>query len=299
MTTVVGASSCKRIAQDISTHLGVRYIDSAVERFSDQELRIQLPCSLYEEDVIVVQSTCNPANDHLMELLLVIDAVRRAGSRRVIAVMPYFGYSRQDRPSYEWGPISARLIATLLEAAGADHMVTLDLHSKQAEGFFKIGVQNIDLITVFSSMIHALNMNNIIVVSPDIGGLVRARKLADSIHSDLAVIHKTRTTHNTCEMHTIIGDVAGKNCILVDDIVDTGATLCQAAALLKMHQAKSVNIMVTHAVLSHDAQDNLCAAPIDTLVTTNSIPQVFNNTRFQVLDVAPILSQAIRKLMHT
>jgi ribose-phosphate pyrophosphokinase len=297
MTTVVGASSCKSIAQDISTHLGVRYIDATVERFSDQELRIQLPCSVYEEDVIVVQSTCNPANDHLMELLLIIDAVKRAGSRRVITVIPYFGYSRQDRPSYAWGPISARLIATMLEAAGADHMVTLDLHSRQAEGFFKIGVQNIDPIMVFASAIP--HLKNILVVSPDIGGLVRAQRFADTLQSELAVIHKTRKTHNACEMHTVIGGVAGKNCILVDDIVDTGATLCQAAVLLKTHKAKSVNIMVTHAVLSSNAQDKLCAAPIDSFVTTNSIPQMLDLKRFQVLDVAPILSQAIRKLMHT
>jgi ribose-phosphate pyrophosphokinase len=143
MTKIVGGSSCRKMAQDLSQSLGLEYIDAIVTRFADQELRIQLPSHLYEEDVIMVQSTCKPSNDYLMELLLLIDAVRRAGSRRVIAVIPYFGYSRQDRSSYEWGPISARLVVTMLEAAGVDYIITVDLHSKQLEGFFKIGIQNI------------------------------------------------------------------------------------------------------------------------------------------------------------
>lgn len=177
MTKIIGGSSCRKIAYDLSVYLKIDYIDATVARFADQELRIELPCYLYEEDAIIVQSTCKPANDYLMELLLLIDAAKRAMNRKVIAVIPYFGYSRQDKLSRKWEPISAKLVATMLEAVGVNHIVTLDLHSKQVEGFFNIDIQNIDPVPLFASFIE--KSYDMVVVSPDTGGLTRARKLAD------------------------------------------------------------------------------------------------------------------------
>jgi ribose-phosphate pyrophosphokinase len=296
MTKIIGGSSCTKIAYELSASLNIEYIEATIARFADQELRIQLPSHLYEEDVIIVQSTCNPANDHLIELLLLIDAVRRAGSRRVIAAIPYFGYSRQDRPSYEWGPISARLIATMLEAAGVDHIITLDLHSKQVEGFFKIGVQNIDPTLLFASYLK--DLQDIVIVSPDIGGLIRARKLADTLSADLAIINKTRNGHNSCEMNTIIGDIFARNCVIIDDIIDTGGTICKAASLLKQHGASSIMVVATHAVLSSDAKQKLIRAPVDSILTTNSIPKNLNHSQFEVLDIVPIIAETIKTLMR-
>ncbi|ETZ07751.1 ribose-phosphate pyrophosphokinase [Holospora obtusa F1] len=296
MTKIICGTNCKKIAYSLSACLNIECVEAIVTRFADQELRVQLPYCLYEEDVIIVQSTCNPANDHLIELLLLIDAVRRAGSRRVVSIIPYFGYSRQDRPVYEWGPISARLVATMLEAAGADHLITLDLHSKQVEGFFKIGVQNVDLSKFFA--LHLKNFQEIVVVSPDVGGLVRARKLAEILKADLAIINKTRNNHNFCEMSTIVGNVFEKNCLIIDDIIDTGETLCKAAFLLKQHNAKSVQVVASHAVLSFQAKQKLIEAPIDTIFVTNSISQNLNHERFTVLDITPILAETVKILMR-
>ncbi len=296
MTKIIGGSSCLKMANDLSVNLNIEYVAATIARFSDQELRVQLPSQLYEKNVIIVQSTCNPANDHIIELLLLIDAVRRAGSRRVIAAIPYFGYSRQDRPSYEWGPISARLIATMLEAAGVDHVITLDLHSKQVEGFFKVGVQNIDPTLLLASYLK--DIQDIVVVSPDIGGLIRARKLADILSADLAIINKIRNNHNSCEMNTIIGDVSGRNCVIIDDIIDTGGTICKAASLLKQHGASSIRVVATHAVFSSDAKQKLIESPVDSILTTNSIPQDLSHHKFEVIDVAPIIAETIKTLMR-
>ncbi|ETZ04905.1 MULTISPECIES: ribose-phosphate diphosphokinase [Holospora] len=296
MPKIIAGSSCKKIACDLSTTLNIGYMDVVIERFSDQELRVQLPSHLYEEDTIIVQSTCNPANDHLMELLFLIDAAKRAGSRRIISIVPYFGYSRQDRPAYKWGPISARLIAAMLEAAGIDHIVTLDLHSKQAEGFFKMGVQNIDPSVFFSSYLE--KSPDLTVVSPDIGGLVRAQKMAEILNAELAIINKTRNGYNSCEMNTIIGEVSDKNCVIIDDIIDTGETICKAAFLLKQHKARSIRVIASHAVLSNHAKQKLTKAPIDLVLTTNSIPQELNQQFFKILNIVPILAETVKMLMR-
>ena len=295
MTKIIAGSSSKKLAQQLSTSLNIAQVEAFIERFEDEELRVQLADGVHEEDVIIVQSTSKPANDHLMELLLLVDAAKRSGARRVIALMPYFGYSRQDRPSYAFGPISARLVATLIEAAGVDHLITLDLHSQQAEGFFQIGVQNIETLTLFAGLLKG--QPNLMVVSPDIGGMIRARKLSSLLGVDLAVINKIRTTHNTCQMGEIIGNVAGKNCVLVDDIVDTGVTLCKAAALLMQHGALSVEAIATHAVLSGQAVANIEASVIKNITVTGTIEQTQLPAKFTVADISVLLGKSLKRMI--
>ncbi len=293
---IIGGSNCKKIAYDLSINFKTDYMDAMVSRFADQELRIQLPSHLYQEDVIIVQSTSKPANDNLMELLLLIDAAKHSGSRKIITVIPYFGYSRQDMAYYEWGPISAKLVATMLESSGVDHIITLDLHSKQAESFFKIGVQNIDLSSFFAS--HIEKSRDIVVVSPDIGSLFRAKKLADILQTNIAVINKIRNRYNFCEMDTIIGDVAGRDCLIIDDIIDTGRTVCNAALMLKKHGATKIRVIATHAVLSDNAVQRITESPIDSILTTNSITQKLEQNKFMVLDITPIIAKEIKTLMR-
>lgn len=308
MTKIISGNSSKKLAHDLSKYLGMEYLDAQIERFADQELRVQLAKHLHNDDAIIVQSTCKPANDHLMELLLLVDAAKRAGAYKVTALIPYFGYSRQDRASYEWGPVSARLVATLLEASGVDHIITLDLHSHETEGFFKIGVQNIDPAPLFveaigkSSILNSMTSiagsqsqgSNLVVVSPDVGGFIRAKRLSERLVADLATINKSRNKHNKCQMDSIIGDVAGKNCLIVDDIADTGETLCKAAVLLAESGALSIDAIVTHPVLSGDAALRLDSAPIGRIITTNSIAQNSLPSKFMVLDIIPIIASAIK-----
>jgi ribose-phosphate pyrophosphokinase len=230
-----------------------------------------------------------------MELLLLVDAAKHAGAYRIIAVVPYFGYSRQDRPSYNYGPISARLVATLLEAAGIDRIITVDLHSKQLEGFFKIGVQNLAATDLFTPFFK--DMKNSIVVSPDVGGLIRSRQLAESLDTNLAVINKRRDKQNVCYMSEVIGEVAGKHCVLIDDIVDTASTLCQAAELLIKKGALSVEACVTHPVLSADAVERIEASAIKRIFVTNSIPTATLPAKFYVIQIEELLKDAIAKLI--
>jgi ribose-phosphate pyrophosphokinase len=294
MTKIIAGSASLQLANRLCQDLDIPQVEAFIERYQDEELRVQLADGVYEEDVIIVQSTSKPANDHLMELLLLVDAAKRSGARRVIALVPYFGYSRQDRPSYAFGPISARLVATMLEAAGVDHLITLDLHSQQAEGFFKIGVQNIETISLFANLLK--DRQNLMIVSPDIGGMIRACKLSGMLGVDLAVINKIRKIHNTCQMGEIIGDVAGFHCVLVDDIVDTGGTLCKAAELLIQKGALSVEVVVTHAVLSSDAVTNIAKSQIAKITVTGSIEQTALPEKFFVADIVPLLGNSLKKL---
>lgn len=291
MTKIIAGNSSKKLAHGLSEYLGMEYLDAQIERFADQELRVQLAKHMHKDDAIIVQSTCKPANEHLMELLLLVDAAKRAGAREVTALIPYFGYSRQDRASYEWGPVSARLVATLLEASGVDHIITLDLHSHETEGFFKIGVQNIDPIPLFAAAVK--KSANLVVVSPDVGGFMRAKRLAESLDADLATINKSRSKHNQCQMDSIIGEVTGRDCLIVDDIADTGETICKAAALLKDNGALKVDAIVTHPVLSGDAVHKLDNAPLGQIITTNSIEQGALPAKFTVVDIIPVIAGAM------
>ena len=294
---VLAGSSHPELAEDIALGIGCPLIIAKAKKFEDQELRIQVDGNLYEKEVVIVQSTSKPANDYLMELLLLADTAKRAGAHRIIAVIPYFGYSRQDRPSYSYGPISASLVATLLEAAGVNRVLTLDLHSKQTEGFFKIGVQNFDTSALFAKLFH--DKKNQIVVSPDIGGVMRAQKLADMLNVELAIINKTRLADGKCVMNSIIGDVTNKDCIIVDDIIDTGGTLCRAADLLMQNDAKSVSACVTHGVFSGSCIELIKNSSFSSFYITNSIKHVEIPKAVQVIKVADIFIEALGGLNYT
>ncbi len=296
MKKIIAGTTSRSLAKSLALNLGIQEISVSIERYLDQELKVQLAEDVCSDDIIIVQSTSKPANDHLMELLLLVDAARRLGARRVIACVPYFGYSRQDRPSYKFAPISASLVASIMETAGIDHLVTLDLHSQQIEGFFKIGVQNLDTIEVFAS--HLKNRPNLMIISPDIGGTIRAKKLSGLLGTDLAVINKTRKSSNTCEMESIIGNVQGFECVIVDDIIDTGQTLCKAAEILINQGASCVEVMASHAVFSGDSLKNIENSAIKKVTVTNSIEQKILPKKFNVIDIAPIVSNYLNKLIR-
>lgn len=291
---IIAGNSHPMLANAIATNLSVPFSIANTERFEDQELRIQIEGDFNEQDVVIVQSTSKPANEHFMELLLLADTVKRAGARRIIAAIPYFGYGRQDRPSYNHGPISASLVARLIESSGIDRVITLDMHSKQSEGFFRIGVQNLDPSSLFATLFRELE--NCIIVSPDVGGFARAQKLATLMSADLAVINKTRTSSGKCIMNEVIGDVNGKNCILVDDIIDTGGTLCTASELLIQKGARSVSACVTHAVLSGECKQRVINAPFNKFYVTDSIMHNNMEDKIQVITIADIFVDALRCL---
>lgn len=267
---IISGSSNVKLAKQISKNLKCELIIANTKRFPDQELRVQVNRDLYKQDIIILQSTTRPANDNLMELLLLADIAKRSGSERITAIIPYFGYSRQDRPSYTFGPISASLIAKLIETSGVDRVVTVDIHSKQSEGFFKIGIKNLDPTGLFISRFK--DNKNYIVVSPDIGGLTRAKGFASKLGTDIAIINKSRDINGECTMFNIIGDIKGKDCIIIDDIVDTGGTLCKAAHLLIENGAKSVSACVTHAVFSDDCIHKIEQAKFKSFFITDTIP---------------------------
>lgn len=290
---IIAGSSHPELAASIAEKLDITCINVNIKRFEDQELRIQVDGALYEEDVVIVQSTSKPANDHLMELLLIADTAKRAGARRIICVIPYLGYSRQDRPSYKHGPISASLVTTLIEAAGVHRVLTMDLHSKQIEGFFDIGVQNLSPLGLYQKLFPHVNAQDYVIVSPDAGGLTRAQEFSKLLNLDIAVVNKSRLVTGECQMSEVIGDVRAKNCILVDDIIDTGGTLCKSAALLIEKGAISVSACVTHAVLSGNAVKLVEESPIKTLYVTNSVNQKQLPKNSQIISIDTCFADAL------
>jgi ribose-phosphate pyrophosphokinase len=271
-----------------------------VRRFSDMEVFVEILENVRGEDVFVIQSTSYPANDHLMELLVCLDALKRASARRVTAVVPYFGYARQDRKSAPRTPISAKLVANMITAAGADRVLTLDLHADQIQGFFDIPTDNLYAAPVLVKDIqdhHA--RKDLVIVAPDVGSVLRARQVARRLDVDLAIIDKRRERAGVSEVMNIIGDVSGRRCILVDDIVDSAGTLCNAAEALTERGAWSVSAYVTHGVLSGGAVERVAASPIETLVMTDSIVateavRVARNIR--QVTIAPLMAEAIRRI---
>jgi ribose-phosphate pyrophosphokinase len=288
------------IARRISVYRGgaVAVADARVERFADKEIFIEIYENVRGEDVFIVQSTSNPANDNLMELLIMTDALRRASARRITAVVPYFGYARQDRKTAARTPITAKLVANLFDKAGVDRVLTMDLHAGQIQGFFDMPVDNLYAAPVFALDIrHRFrNPENIQIVSPDVGGVVRARDLAKRIGAGLAIVDKRRGGPGEIESMTVIGDVAGKECIIVDDICDTAGTLCKAADLLKNEGATAVHAYISHGVLSDPAVERLSASVLESLVITDSIEQpkaVRETHNIRLVSVAPMFAQAI------
>jgi ribose-phosphate pyrophosphokinase len=294
-------NSNRPLAEAICASLNLPLTKASVRRFSDMEVFVEIHENVRGEDVFVLQSTSYPANDNLMELLVTLDALRRASARRITAVMPYYGYARQDRKSGSRTPISAKLVANLITVAGANRVLTIDLHAGQIQGFFDIPTDNLFAQPVFVKDIQETYKPNgdLTIVSPDVGGVVRARALARRLDADLAIIDKRRERAGVSEVMNIIGDVEGRRCILVDDIVDSAGTLCNAAEALKKAGAKSVSAYVTHGVLSGGAVARVGASPIEKLVTTDSIQateamRVSQNIR--QLTVAPLLGEAIRRV---
>jgi ribose-phosphate pyrophosphokinase len=298
---LLAGNSNKPLAEAIAAELGLSLTRANIQRFADLEVFVEILENVRGEDVFVIQSTSFPANDNLMELLVMIDALRRGSARRITAVLPYYGYARQDRKTGPRTPISAKLVANLITVAGADRVLTMDLHAGQIQGFFDIPTDNLVAAPVFVADIrsHDGKYDMPIIVSPDVGGVVRARALAKRLDADLAIIDKRRERAGVSEVMNIIGDVEGRACILVDDIVDSAGTLCNAANALLEAGASSVRGYTTHGVLSGGAVARIGAAPLDELVTTDTIQATEAMTaspKIRQLSVAPLIAEAIRRI---
>lgn len=299
MKLITGNSNPK-LAQAISDYLDVPLTQAEVKRFADNEVFVEIMENIRGEDCFFIQSTSYPANDHLMELLIAIDALKRGSARRITAVLPYFGYARQDRKTGGRTPISAKLVANLITAAGADRVLTMELHAGQIQGFFDIPLDNLTVAPVFvPHILDKFQGEQISLVSPDVGGVVRARALAKRCNGDLAIIDKRREKAGVSEVMHVIGDVKDKICLLVDDIVDSGGTLCNAAVALKEKGAKAVYAYVAHGVLSGEAVKKIEKSPMECLVTTNSIiatPEVEKSKCVEQLSVANLIGEAALRI---
>ena len=287
----------ERIANILNSGLG----KISVETFSDGEICVEVMENVRGRDVFIVQPTCSPTNDHIMELMVMIDAMRRASAKRVTAVVPYYGYSRQDRkPRSSRVPITAKVVANMLASVKLDRLLTVDLHADQIQGFFDLPIDNVYASPILLKDIWQQHFKDLLVVSPDVGGVVRARALAKRLgDADLAIIDKRRPKANVSEVMNIIGDVEGMNCVIVDDLVDTAGTLCKAAGALKNHGAASVSAYCTHPVLSGKAIENINNSALDELVVTNTIPlseEAKQCTRIRQLSVAEMLAETIRRI---
>ena len=297
---ILTCNSNRPLADAISAYLRTPLTNASVRRFSDMEVFVEIHENVRGEDVFVIQSTSYPANDNLMELLVTLDALKRGSARRTTAVIPYFGYARQDRKAAGRTPISAKLVANMITAAGADRVLTLDLHAGQIQGFFDIPTDNLYSAPVFVKDIkERYNGEDLVIVSPDVGGVVRARAVARLLNADLAIIDKRRERAGVSEVMNIIGDIDGRRCILIDDIVDSAGTLCNAAEALMERGAKSVAAYVTHGVFSGGAVARVTASAMEAMVTTDSIlateaVRVAKNIR--QLSIAPLMAEAIRRI---
>ncbi|MET3559682.1 ribose-phosphate pyrophosphokinase [Bartonella japonica] len=287
------------LAEDVANYLSITLGKATVKRFADQEIFVELHENVRGQDVFVLQSTSYPANDHLMELLIMIDALRRSSARRITAVIPYFGYARQDRKPGPRTPISAKLVANLITEAGAHRVLTLDLHAGQIQGFFDIPADNLYAVPVIARDVKMhYSLENVIVVSPDVGGVVRARALAKRLNSLLAIVDKRREQPGESEVMNIIGDVSGKDCLLLDDIVDSGGTLCNAASALLKNGANSVTAYITHGVLSGNAIERITNSEMKELVITDSImptQEIEKAHNIRVLPIADLIGEAIAR----
>ena len=290
------------LSKKVSDYLSVPLGNASVGRFSDGEIAVEIVENVRGQDVFVLQSTCAPTNDNLMELVVMCDALRRASASRITAVVPYFGYARQDRrPRSARVPITAKVVADIMVGVGIDRVLTVDLHADQIQGFFDVAVDNIYATPVMLNDIRRNQPKDVVVVSPDIGGVVRARAMAKQIDSDLAIIDKRRPAANQAEVMNIIGEVSGRTCLIVDDIVDTAGTLCNAAKALKEQGAKAVVAYCTHPVLSGRALENLNDSALDELVVTDSIPvpaAIMDTGRVRVITIAKLLGEALRRVSN-
>ena len=297
---IVACNSNRPLAEAVAAALAVPLTKASVRRFADMEVFVEVHENIRGEDVFVIQSTSYPANDNLMELLITLDALRRASARRLTAVIPYFGYARQDRKSGSRTPISAKLVANLITEAGAHRVLTMDLHAGQIQGFFDIPVDNLYAAPLFSRDIQQRYPNrDLMIVSPDVGGVIRARAIATRLGCDLAIIDKRRERAGASEVMNVIGEVEGRDCILVDDIVDSGGTLCNAAEALLSNGARSASVYVTHGVLSGGAVARIASTPVEMMTITDSImatEAVHKAGNIREVTIAPLLAEAMRRI---
>jgi ribose-phosphate pyrophosphokinase len=295
---ILTGTANRTLAEEVSKYLGVGISDMLVTKFSDGEVRVQINESIRGADVYVFQSLSNPANQHIMELLLIIDALKRSSAGRITAVIPYYAYARQDRQDKPRTPVSARLLADLITVAGAERVVTIDLHSPQIQGFFDIPVDHLSALPVLYDYIKKnLILDNPIVVSPDAGGVERARQLANRLGCGIAIIYKRRPEPNKAEVLDVVGDIEGKEAIIIDDLIDTAGTMVAAANMLINRGAKRVLACATHGVLSGPAVERLTNSPIEQVIITNTIPvgdKLFN--KLKIVSVAPLLGEAIKRI---
>jgi ribose-phosphate pyrophosphokinase len=291
-----------KLAAEVVSHLGIGLGRATVDRFSDGEVMVELMDNVRGKDVFVLQSTCMPTNDNLMEVMVMVDALRRSSAGRITAAIPYFGYSRQDRrPRSARVAITAKVVANMLTIVGVNRVMTMDLHSDQIQGFFDIPVDNIYATPLLLSDLWKQNYDNLVVVSPDVGGVVRARACAKQLNSDLAIIDKRRPKPNVAKVMNIIGDVAGRSCVIMDDMVDTANTLCEAAAALKEQGAVKVVAYCTHPVLSGAAIERITGSELDELVVTNTIPlraDALACSKIRQVSAAGLLAETIRRISN-
>jgi ribose-phosphate pyrophosphokinase len=290
-------NSNQSLAKEVSEYLNIPLSDAIVSRFSDGEVRVQINESMRGEDVFVIQSLCPPINESIMELLLILDAIKRASAGRITAVIPYYAYARQDRKDKPRVPISARLLADLITVAGAQRVVIVDLHSPQIQGFFNIPVDNLHALGVLYDYLKDKVDGETVVVSPDAGGVEMARLLANKIGCPIAISYKRRPEPNVAEVLDLIGDVKGKRAIIVDDIIDTAGTVCAASELLLSKGAIRVDVVATHGLLSGPAVERLRKSPIEEVVVTNTIPVEHKNLeKLKIVSIAPLIGEAIRRI---
>lgn len=299
---LMSGNANRPLAEAVADHMDAPLTKAQVRRFSDNEIFVTIDENVRGEDVFVIQSTSYPANDHLMELLICLDALRRASARRITAVIPYFGYARQDRKTGGRTPISAKLVANLICTAGANRVLTMDLHAGQIQGFFDIPTDNLFSLPVLEADMRAnYSLKDLVIVSPDVGGVVRARQIADKLGAPLAIVDKRRPRPGESEVMNIIGEVEGRDCILIDDIVDSAGTLCNAAAAIMKKGAKSISAYVTHGVLSGGAVERVEKSVMKELVVTDTIcpsDAVNKSKQVRVLPVAPLIGEAIRRIAN-
>ena len=300
---ILSGTSNLKLSKDISKKLKLKLVNTNIRRFSDGEIYIEINENIRGNSVFVIQSTSNPANDNLMELLLVIDALKRSSAKNVTAVIPYFGYARQDRKVAPRTSISAKVVANLISNAGASRVVTVDLHAGQIQGFFDMPVDNLFATPIFARHIkNKSKLKNVICVAPDVGGVERTRALSRRINSAIAIIDKRRPTPGKSEVMNLVGNVKNKNCIIVDDIIDSGGTIVNAAKALKEKGAKDVYVYITHAVLSGNAVEKIQASKIKKLITTDTIDnskKIAKSNKIEIISIAPMISEAMKRIANS
>jgi ribose-phosphate pyrophosphokinase len=300
---VLAGTSNPKLCKDIAKNLKLKLVNTSIKRFADDEIYVEINENIRGNTIFVIQSTSNPANDNLMELLICIDALKRSSAKNITAVIPYFGYARQDRKVVPRTAISAKLVSDLITNAGANRILSVDLHAGQIQGFFNIPVDNLFATPIFARHIKKkITLNNLICVAPDVGGVERTRALSRRINTNIAIIDKRRPAPGKSEVMNIVGNVKNKNCVIIDDIIDSGGTIVNAAKALKEKGAKDVYVYITHAVLSGHAIDKIEKSQIKKLITTDTIDnlkKIKNSKKIEIISIAPMISEAMKRISNS